>query len=192
VAHLHESQYVSILEATPEAERSVLTTLLYSPVQTMASLAQPHFIRVNATTTCASLKRELEARDDESTPPIYVVGSDSRLLGTVSPLTVIASRNAGLILQDVMSIVEPIAGQVPVAAAVDAIQWRDHPVLPVVDVDFHLLGAVTREQLENANDGKVHEHYGLEEVLQIAAMGYIDVCAQLLDITIGGAERESH
>ena len=58
-------------------------------------------------------------------------------------------------------------------------------VLPVGDTAGHVLGAVSREQIESTHDTDDGQS-GLESLIESATESYLALCAELLELAIGG------
>ena len=100
-------------------------------------------------------------------------------------VAVIGSGPAGLMAAEVLDPILPLSGNVRIHAALAAAQWRRHTVLPVVDTDGHILGSVSREQIESTHD-RDDGQSGLENLIESATEGYLALCAELLELAIGG------
>jgi Mg/Co/Ni transporter MgtE len=184
LSHIPSSAYGRIAKAAGGEAAAQLRRLFDAPARNLAALAQPDFIRVEASSTCAEIKQELEARKSDAHLPLFVVDSEAVFRGIVSPLAVLPARNAGLTAAEVLEPVEPLSGNVRIHAALAAKQWRRHAMLPVVDTGGRVLGAVSREQLESTRDSGDRPS-GLESLVESASAGYLALCAELLDFAIG-------
>jgi Mg/Co/Ni transporter MgtE len=185
LSHIPSSAYGRIAKAAGEEAGSRLRRLFDAPVRNLAAIAQPDFISIEVNTTCAEIKQELEARKSNTDLPLFAVDTSAVFKGIVSPLAVLPGRNAGLMAAEVLDPILPLSGNVRIHAALAATQWRRHTVLPVVDTDGHILGSVSREQIESTHD-RDDGQSGLENLIESATEGYLALCAELLELAIGG------
>ena len=185
LSHIPSRAYDRIAKAAGEEAGARLRRLFDAPVRNLAAIAQPDFISVEVNTTCAEIKQELEARKSNKDLPLFAVDTEAVFKGIVSPLAVLPGRNAGVTAAEVLDPVVPLSGNVRIHAALAAAQWRRHAVLPVVDTAGHVLGAVSREQIESTHDTDDGQS-GLESLIESATESYLALCAELLELAIGG------
>ncbi|XOV87054.1 MAG: magnesium transporter MgtE N-terminal domain-containing protein [Pseudomonadota bacterium] len=188
LAHFPTDQYDALLAATPEADRERLARLISTTQHTLSTIATTDFIRVRTDRTCNEVRGELATESGESDKPIFAVDEDGRFQGMVSPLAIMAEKNAALPIQLVMKPLEALSGQMPIAAASSASQWLHYLALPVVDAYGHILGAVTLQGVR-ANEDTAGAVSSLEDVLAEVATAYIDTCADLLETAVSRDDR---
>jgi len=185
LAHLPASLYPEILNASPDTDRATLQRHFQYPTRTLSALATPEFVRVEQDMTCGQLKAQLENIEDLADRPVFVVDRTARYRGMVLLASVLPARNAELPVARVLRTVEALSGRTPIVTALSAPQWKQYPALAVVDVQQHILGAVTLAQLEHAVSMSDLKPYGVEDMIQQVATSYIDLCAELLDAATG-------
>ncbi len=183
LAHMPTDRYDNILAAAADDDRQQLAHLVSTTQHSLSTIATTGFIRVKTDRTCSELRTELEAETGESDKPIFAVDTDGRFRGMVSPLSVMAEKNAALPIHLVMKPIEPLSGQMPIAAAATAGQWLHYLALPVVDAHSHIMGAVTLESVR-ANKDTVSANSSLEDVLAEVASAYLDTCANLMETAV--------
>ena len=184
LSHLADGADEAVLHAADPDRRPALARLFRMPPRTLSALAQPDFIRVDAADTCGALKAELASRETDPNLPIFAVDAEARYLGLVPPLAVLAEKNADRQMSEVLEAVDPLRGSTPIPAALAAQQWSRSSVLPVVDGNGHVLGALTREQLDNSAHSR-DAAGSLGDLFGMAVTGYFGICAELLELAIG-------
>lgn len=183
LSHLPASHYAAILRAADNTtDRQKLEKLFNFPSRQLAALASPEFIRVSEDTTCEALKAELESLTTITDRPIFVVDDDDNYLGMVPLRAILPSGNAGRAVSEFIETTDTLSGYMSIAAALGSHQWRHFRALPVTDAHGFILGAVTLEQLEHAVNQSELKTFGMEEIIDQVATGYLDLCADLLDV----------
>ena len=185
LSHLPADRYTGIIESANEDARGTLERILDLSTTTLSALATPEFILVNATSTCDDVLQLLRDKDDLGRELIIVTDPDGKYQGIVRPLSLVPTANARRLVQELMDHVEPLLALMPINSAIEAKQWYHFATLPVVDHAFKVVGVVSNEKLHIAAHSHRQDTLGLDEVLEQAAIGYLEVCTDLLDIGIG-------
>ncbi|MDX1379808.1 MAG: hypothetical protein R3233_01740 [Xanthomonadales bacterium] len=184
LSHLATGAEEAILQSADPERRPALARLFRMPPRSLSALAQPDFIRVEAAETCGALKAELASREADPNLPIFALDAEARYLGLVPPLAVLAEMNADRQVSEILEAVPPLRGSTPIPAALAAPQWSRSSVLPVVDGNGHVLGALTREQLDVSAHSR-DAAGSLGDLFGVAVTGYFGICAELLELAIG-------
>lgn len=185
LAHVPGKRYTRLIEAIPDAQRAALRRVLDMPSTRLSAIVSTDFIRVSADSTCGALKQELEAQQAPSRGPIFVVDRESRYVGILPPLAVLPLQNAEMPVARHMQNVSPLFENMQIDSAADAPQWASQRVLPVVDSNRYLTGAITLEAINQHRRKAGADYFGLEHVIETAATSYIDLCADLLEVVTG-------
>lgn len=185
LSHLPDERYSGIIESANEDARSNLERILDMSMTTLSALATTEFILVNATSTCDEVIQLLQDKDDLGREIIIVTDSNGTYRGILRPLSLVPKVNARRLVHELMDHVEPLLSLMPINSAIDAKQWHHFATLPVVDHALKVVGVVSNEKLHTAAHAHKQDTLGLDEVLAQAAIGYLEVCTDLLDIGIG-------
>jgi Mg/Co/Ni transporter MgtE len=135
--HLRPAELDKLLAAVDSARAADLRRLLAHPAHTAAGLMNPDVITASSGDDIATIRARLAAGAPllDALLTVFVVDSDRRLLGVVTP----RAQNVG----DTRPTPTPSVHQgAPIDEVVGLFALHDILALPVVDDDGHLLGAV--------------------------------------------------
>ncbi|WP_101756809.1 hypothetical protein [Oceanicoccus sp. KOV_DT_Chl] len=185
VSHMNGSCQQQVLAAAPEDVQEQLGRLFHTSLKTLSGIASPEFVRVELDNNCGAVREQLFSSEIDDEQPIFVINEFGEYQGIVSPMVLLQQKNADRRIAEVLQRVEALSGNTPFAAAVGAPQWTRFRALPVVDGQSRLLGALTLEQLVRASNGLTETDSGFGELVGEVAASYIDICANLMEITMG-------
>ena len=183
VAHISADQYQSVIAAADPEDESAVRDLFGIPARTVAMQTTRQFVRVFCDQTCGSVLRELAATDLEDQTPIFAVTADLVYRGVVPVLEILHEVNHDRNVEDFLLEVPPLKAKASVNSVLSLQDWDLHPVLPVVNDEYLLQGAVAIRDLrrvESFAKGGHQEHtgYTLFEL-------YLNMCADFLDMLVG-------
>ncbi len=180
VAHLPANRYRNLLEeATPE-QQDMLADLMSFPANTVGLHVVPDFLRVSGDTTCAEFRKSVGASEIFKDLPIFLVSEDSRYLGMVPVFAMLLDKNQDRLMADFAEHEPAIHADAGIRSVLGLRAWYRNLVLPVVDHNGILLGAITFEALK----GLTEVDNRRREVLSPATVvvdGYLEMCADLTD-----------
>ncbi|WP_019529661.1 magnesium transporter MgtE N-terminal domain-containing protein [Dasania marina] len=185
VSHMASDLQQQVLAEALEHDKEQLSRLFHNSLKTLSGIASPDFVRVELSNRCRVVLEQLINNDVTEEQPIFVINEFGEYQGIVSSMVLLQEKNTDRTIADVLQHVEALSGITPFAAALAAPQWTRFRALPVIDNQSRLLGALSFEQLVRAHNGLIDEHFGLGELIGEVATGYIDVCASLMEITVG-------
>lgn len=189
ISHLPNSRYEELISADPAQEQELALRLHAYSRKTLGAIASPDFVRVKSGQICSDVKRSLAAGEWDADAPLYLVDASGVLLGTLPYLAVIADRNANTEVDQVSQPVRALNEHMTVSVALDARQWSRHSVLPVVDGNHRLIGAVTRAHLLRLALREDRQRYGLPDLAGDLISEYLSSCSNLLDMILQGNGR---
>lgn len=185
VSHLRESRYADIIDATPEEGRRALRQLFDYPSHSLAALASPGFVRVEADTQCGPFCEQLSSNSDTRPLPVLVVDGQSRYLGRVTLQALYARKNRARTVGEIATAVEPLSGLTSAESALSSRLWMRYTELPVVDGRHRVLGVVTRAALQRVAGETTPAEFNLERMFAELATGYLTTCSRLLESVLG-------
>lgn len=156
VAHIPGRDYQKILDAADGGQKSRLQDLFGLHRLTIASQTTSDFIRVTPGLSCQEVDDQLGHADQQEDLPIFVVDDQSRYLGLVPILAILADHNEDSRVGKFMIEVPPIRAESSIKSVLSLPEWYEYPCLPVVDADNRLLGSVAASDLRRA-DSLEHE-----------------------------------
>lgn len=184
-SHLERERHEEILLATPEGETNRLEKIFNFTTQTVATLAIPEFIRVDEQTTTADACDMIESLGSSKENLILIVDEHLVYQGMVSAIALLQARRQDIPVRQLMQSIEPLPSQMPLDSATTVPQWSGHPVLPVVNSDGQIMGVVSNARIHEYRAGTAAPASSMEDVIQFAALSYLDLCSDLIDIGIG-------
>lgn len=196
-------QAVSLLNRVPSEQRGALIAAVTSPrrrqmlsqrfafaEQTLGAVASRELISVPLGASLRDVAAELHAqgveRGDE--PPIYILGDGGRLLGALDLYRALESEDLDLPVEQCMLAVEVMPADMPLDAALRSPRWNDDTVLPVVDYNHLLLGAVTLQRVREATRHESADD-SFAAVLDLSQR-FLDVLSGIAGLTLGGGKRK--
>jgi Mg/Co/Ni transporter MgtE len=174
-----------IAQVASPRRRQMLAQRFAFPEGTLGAIASRSFISVPYDASLRDVADELHAlsndRDDE--PPIYILTDGGRLHGALDLYRALETEDLSLAVEACMVKVEPLPAEMPLGAALASPRWNHDTILPVVDRDHCLLGAVTlqrvREATEPGQDAK-----GFDAVLDLSQR-FLEVLAGIAGLALG-------
>lgn len=188
VSHLPESLYPAILSSCRQEDKLGLRKLFDFPTHSLASLATPNFISVEANQNCELFARQLSHYDDTSPKPIIVVDEKGKYLGILSTQAVISLKNRKKKVVDVMLRVEALSGMTSADTALGSRLWTQHLELAVVDNQHRLLGVVNKALLQRVTKGSMVAEFSTERLFSELATDYLNACGKLLESILGRSQ----
>ncbi len=164
IGELEEEESEEVLQHIAEEDEEVLRHLLTYPEDTAGGIMNPEIVALPPETTVDETISILRAADDDTImASVYVVDKDNSLMGFVR-LKELVTADANSSLGDIMStdvISVPVdADQEDVADLVDK---YDFMAIPVVDREYHLVGAITVDDVL-----EVIEEEATEDIYRLA------------------------
>tara|TARA_R110002073_G_scaffold61577_3_gene154788 strand:+ start:8753 stop:9565 length:813 start_codon:yes stop_codon:yes gene_type:complete len=183
IAHLPNKRYQEIVDAGGDNRELLSKRLFAHSEKTLGSIADARFITVRQRTVVSVLKAQLENMQTLEDQPIYLVGNDGALVGRVPLMPLFSFANQSMLVDSLADTVDPLPASLEIAAALDARQWEQTNTIPIVNDRNELIGTINKEQL--ADHEYQTDYHSLEDVVGELMLGYIDVGAKLLSITLG-------
>lgn len=185
VAQLPEFRYAAILDASDESEKSTLRRLFDFPSHSLASLAVPQFISVEAHLSCEEFSRRLTQNEDTRPYPIFVIDDQRKYLGRLFPQAIFPMNNRKKPVREVMTRVEALSGMTSAESALNSRLWTQYLDLAVVDSRHRLLGVVNRNLLQRVAGSHTRSKFSTERLFSELAIDYLNACSHLLESFLG-------
>lgn len=148
--HFVAERRMRLLAQLPTALALAYELLLGYPEGTVGSRMDPHAMAFPADMNCGDSLERVRQADETHVADPYVVDNKQHLLGYVELADLLRADAATPLSQ----LVRPCPGRVPAQALLDGLRdhrvWRESSILPVVDRDNRLVGAITHATLQRA------------------------------------------
>lgn len=156
---------------------------------TLGAIASRELISVPLGASLRDVAAEVHAQGIEpgKEPPIYILGDGGRLLGELNLYRALESEDLEQPVDQCMLAVEALPADMPLDAALVSPRWNHDTVLPVVDHNHCLLGAVTLQRVREASRPE-SGHDGFDAVLDLSQR-FLDVLSGIAGFTLGGGRR---
>lgn len=184
-SHMNDETQQRVLSVSAEPNQERLKRMFYSSLKTLSGITSPDFFRVELDDICNDVHAQLIESGVSEEQPVFVVNKFGVYQGIAMPMLLLQKKNASSPVASVLEKVDPLSGVSPIAVAINAPQWAKFRVLPVVDSELNLLGALTFERLIRARNGLTESGVGLDVLVGEVATAYIGVCANLMEFTFG-------
>ena len=156
---------------------------------TLGAIASRDLISVPLGASLRDVAAEVHALGTEpgEEPPIYILGDGGRLHGELDLYRALETEDLDYLVDHCMLAVEPLPASMPLDAALTSPRWNQDTVLPVVDQNHCLLGAVTLQRVREAtrpgSDGN-----GFDAVVDLSQR-FLEVLSGIAGLTLGGGRR---
>ncbi|MCC5887328.1 MAG: hypothetical protein JJT88_12920 [Gammaproteobacteria bacterium] len=195
-------QAVGLLTRVSPEQRSVMIAGVPSPRRrqllnqrflfaegTLGAIASRELISVPLGASLRDVADEVHAQGIEpgEEPPIYILGDGGRLLGALDLYRALETEDLEHPVQKCMLTVDPLPADMPLAAALISPRWNHDTVLPVVDHNQCLLGAVTLQRVREATLPD-SSHDGFNAVLDLSQR-FLEVLGGIAALAMGGGRR---
>jgi Mg/Co/Ni transporter MgtE len=157
---------------------------------TLGAIASRDVITVPVGATLRDVALELHEQGiaQGAEPPIYLLGAGGQLHGSLDLYRALETEDLSLTVERCMVTVEALPADMPLDAALASRRWGDDLVLPVVDRNRNLLGAVTLQRIREASRSDGLRGQDLDAVADLARR-FINVLVGLAEVAIGGRTR---
>lgn len=157
---------------------------------TLGAIASRDVITVPVGATLKDVASELREQGIERgvEPPIYVLAAGGQLHGAVDLYRALQTEDLSLPVEQCMQSVASLPGEMPLEAALASQHWHDDTVLPVVDRNRCLLGAVTLQRIRAASRPGHGRQNSFDAVWDLARR-FLEVLTGLADVTLGGRSK---
>lgn len=184
IAHLPNARYSEIIEAS--GHNSDVSSRLYSfTEQTLGALAGPDFIAIRSGRLVADARAELSATQHLDVP-IFIISETGTLLGRLPALALIPGTHDRVEVDRMMVEAYPLPDRMTLASSLEARQWQNATVLPVVNSADQLLGTISRVEVERlVADTERGHRPSLDAITSAVTTGYFSVCSELLNLVFG-------
>lgn len=133
----------ALLEELPELARQLVADSLEYPPDSVGALMSRSIIALDSGTRVADALAELRATGPGGVECVFVTDSGHRVAGLISPSTILRSK-PGTVLEHLIDASPPLLrSRTGLAALVEHEAWLKFDVLPVVNRDRQLIGALT-------------------------------------------------
>ncbi|MBX3705588.1 MAG: magnesium transporter [Pseudomonadales bacterium] len=162
-----------------------LERLLVYPERTVGAIANPSVPRLGDGVTVGDAVRLLRRDAEQTDEPVWIVDAAGRLRGVLDFARILNARSEHTTLRDCAIVVLPLRAETSLKAAADAREWLKHAILPVVDGNNYLLGALSRQRLMAEVESSRREQ-GLTDGIATVAAAYIRFMASALADLLSG------
>lgn len=182
LSRMRRERRIALIDSVedPARKRELLRHEQY-PANTAGALLQDMFLRIDASKSLAAVVEDLRDPDREDLPLLVVVDSATRYVGILKPWQLISSRIPKRSLAELADPVPPISPETPVSGAAAHTGWLEHNLLPVVDSEQRVLGALSRKAVMHAAGQDTSNGAGPANFMMDLLGGLTNVLSDLLE-----------
>ncbi len=176
-----------IAQVRTPRRRQLLGQRFEFPEGTLGAIASRDVVTVPVGATLRDVALELHELgiDRDSEPPIYLLAAGGQLHGALDLYRALETEDLSLPVERCMVTVAALPGEMRLEAALASQRWHDDLVLPVVDRNRCLLGAVTLQRIREAAPASGAAEHGFDAVSDLARR-FLDVLVGLTEVAFGG------
>lgn len=173
-------ELLATLPATPR--RRSLQRFMNYPTHSVGTLATSELIIVPQNIDTESALTLIR----HSTPgnPVLLESTGGQYVGVMNARRVVEG-GPNEEFEKFSEYVKPLPAESPVSEILDAEQWRNNTILPVVDHENRILGVVDREAVINASGNTKPQAEKVQDLLETVLRLYLNVLAALLGTFTG-------
>jgi magnesium transporter len=134
-----------VLEEAPVKLRRDLELSLSFPEDTVGAHMTTEIAAMERGNTIADMRAQLRRAPEAEADMVYVVNSERRLLGAISAAELLRRAPEAALGEIMDGDIEPISARARLSSVVDLEAWNHYSALPVVSLQKHLIGALSRK-----------------------------------------------
>jgi predicted transcriptional regulator len=138
-------------------------------------------IRIDINQTADAVVDEVRNLDRDDSPLLVLVDAEGRYAGVLRCWQLFGRRYSGRQLRELAVDVEPIAPEMPIAAAAAHESWLSHDWLPIVDNQKRVLGALSRKTIIRAASRKSSGRREADSLMLDVVGGITQLLGTILD-----------
>jgi Mg/Co/Ni transporter MgtE len=151
LSRMRRERRIALIESIEDRarKRELLRHEQY-PANTAGALLQDTFLRIDVNDSLAAVVEDLSDLHRDDLPLLVVVDSAGRYVGILNPWLLIGRRLPARTLAELADQIPPISPETPASGAAAHTAWLEHNMLPVVDTEQRVLGALSRNAVMHA------------------------------------------